>query len=345
MRPLTLTGNPSRSPRTPTRVPNKPAPASIAVRPTNSAHVAHASDPVTAGPSAPVDVPVLVMGIAPELLTADAVLLSVGDLGTVGSCAAVTGGIVRPGFTRRPGLWTRPAFWNTGPREASMSSVQSVERAFTVLRCLAGGPAGVSEVAERSHLPKSTVSRLLSTLNELGAVDQLGAGGDYRIGDLMVELAAAAQPGRSLVAIARPHLVQLREALGEATGLSVLDGHDVLYLDQVEADHPVQVRDWTGERLPAHLVSSGLVLLAGASAAVLDEFLSGTLPRATARTVTDPELIRRPRRRRSSPGQRLGVRGVRRGPQLGGRARARRGRPGGGGRPCSRSVVPLPRSW
>ena len=51
MRPLTLTGNPSRSPRTPTRVPNSPAPASIAARPTNSAHVAHASDPVSAGPS------------------------------------------------------------------------------------------------------------------------------------------------------------------------------------------------------------------------------------------------------------------------------------------------------
>ncbi|HWM20174.1 MAG TPA: helix-turn-helix domain-containing protein, partial [Ilumatobacteraceae bacterium] len=67
-----------------------------------------------------------------------------------------------------------------------MSSVQSVERAFAVLRCLTSGPAGVSEVAERSHLPKSTVSRLLSTLNELGAVDQLGAGGDYRIGDLLV---------------------------------------------------------------------------------------------------------------------------------------------------------------
>jgi DNA-binding IclR family transcriptional regulator len=174
-----------------------------------------------------------------------------------------------------------------------MSSVQSVERAFAVLRCLASGPAGVSEVAERSRLPKSTVSRLLSTLNDLGAVDQLGAGGDYRIGDLMVELASAAQPGRSLVAIARPHLVQLTESLGEATGLSVLDGHDVHYLDHVEADNPVQVRDWTGERLSAHLVSSGFVLLAGAPPKVLDELLAGTLLRATAKTMTDRELIRR----------------------------------------------------
>ena len=224
-----------------------------------------------------------------------------------------------------------------------MSSVQSVERAFAVLRCLASGPAGVSEVAERSHLPKSTVSRLLSTLHELGAVDQLGAGGDYRIGDLLVELAAAAQPGRSLVAIARPHLVQLREALGEATGLSVLDGHDVHYLDHVEADHPVQVRDWTGERLPAHLVSSGFVLARRGTVAVLDEFLAGPLPRATAKTMTDPELIRAARRRVAAAGERMGLRGVRRGPQLGGRARSRRGRPGGGGRPRPRPVVPLPR--
>ena len=173
-----------------------------------------------------------------------------------------------------------------------MSSVQSVERAFAVLRCLASGPAGVPEVAERSHLPKSTVSRLLSTLNELGAVDQLGAGGDYRIGDLLVDLASAAQPGRSLVAIARPHLTQLTEALGEATGLSVLDGHDVHYVDQVDSDRPVQVRDWTGERLAANLVSSGFVLLAGAPPAVLDAFLAGPLPRSTTRTMTDPDLLR-----------------------------------------------------
>jgi DNA-binding IclR family transcriptional regulator len=173
-----------------------------------------------------------------------------------------------------------------------MSSVQSVERAFAVLRCLASGPAGVSEVAERSHLPKSTVSRLLSTLHELGAVEQLGAGGDYRIGDLMVDLASAAQPGRSLVAIARPHLTQLTEALGEATGLSVLDGHDVHYVDQVDSDRPVQVRDWTGERLAANLVSSGFVLLAGAPPPVLDAFLAGPLPRSTTRTMTDPVLLR-----------------------------------------------------
>jgi DNA-binding transcriptional ArsR family regulator len=90
-----------------------------------------------------------------------------------------------------------------------MSSVQSVERAFTVLRCLAGGPAGVSQIADRVGLPKSTVSRLLSTLQMLGAVEQVSAGGAYRVGETIVALASAALPGRSLADIARPHVQDL----------------------------------------------------------------------------------------------------------------------------------------
>ena len=56
-----------------------------------------------------------------------------------------------------------------------MSTVQSIERAFAVLRSLTTGPAGVTDIAERVDLPKSTVSRLLSTLETLGAVEQLEA--------------------------------------------------------------------------------------------------------------------------------------------------------------------------
>ena len=75
-----------------------------------------------------------------------------------------------------------------------MSGVQSVERAFAILRCLAGGPAGVSEVAERVDLPKSTVSRLLSTMQVLGAVEQSGAGTEYRVGDAMIDIASGPFP-------------------------------------------------------------------------------------------------------------------------------------------------------
>ena len=131
-----------------------------------------------------------------------------------------------------------------------------------MLRCLSGGPAGVTDVADRVSLPKSTVSRMLSTLEDLGMVEQIEPGGSYRVGAGMMEIAAAVLPGRSLIAAVRPHLHVLVKATGEAAGLSIADGFDMLYLDQVDSDNQVQIRDWTGERLRAHTVSSGQVLLA-----------------------------------------------------------------------------------
>jgi DNA-binding IclR family transcriptional regulator len=172
-----------------------------------------------------------------------------------------------------------------------MSGVQSVERAFAVLRCLSGGPAGVTDVADRISLPKSTVSRLLSTLEELGMVEQIEVGGSYRIGAGMTEIAAAVLPGRSLIAAARPHLHDLVKATGEAAGLSIAEGFDVLYLDQVDSDNQVQVRDWTGERLPAHTVSSGQVLLAF-KAIDPRSYLAQPLERLASGTLTDATAIR-----------------------------------------------------
>ena len=172
-----------------------------------------------------------------------------------------------------------------------MSGVQSIERAFAILRCLAGGPGGVTELAERVDLPKSTTSRLLSTLEGLGVVDQIEAGGRYSIGQGMVEIAAAVLPGRHLVAAARPHLVELMQATGEAAGLSVADGVDVHYLDQVDSESQIQVHDWTGERLPCHATSSGLVLLAYSLPAVIAQYLARPLISFTSRTITDPARL------------------------------------------------------
>lgn len=172
-------------------------------------------------------------------------------------------------------------------------SVQSVERAFAILRALITGPSGVSEVAERTGLPKSTVSRLLATLVEIGAVDQSDTMGLYSLGDVLIDLSAAASPGRNLTSLVHPFLIGLVDEIGEAAGLGVLDGNRVYYLDQVDADHEVQVRDWTGESVDAHVVSSGLVLLANATDDARHEFLSKDLARWTENTVTDPVVLSR----------------------------------------------------
>jgi IclR family transcriptional regulator, acetate operon repressor len=171
-----------------------------------------------------------------------------------------------------------------------MTHVQSVERAIAILRCLASGDAGVSEIAQRVGLPKSTVSRLLATLHEAGAVTQNGGG--YRLGPLITELATSGQHD-GLIALARPYLAALVETFGEDAGVAVLDHGDTLYLDQCSADAAVQLRDWTGERAPPHTVSSGLVLLAHASPDECQRVLAGPLVRLTSRTMVAPAKLRR----------------------------------------------------
>jgi IclR family acetate operon transcriptional repressor len=177
--------------------------------------------------------------------------------------------------------------------ETSTSRVQSIERAFAVLEALGNGPLGVTQVADRVALPKSTVARLLASLVAEDAVEQVPGGTDYRIGSRLVTLAGGVRPSRSLIALARPHLVQLAGVVGEATGLSIPDGFQVHYVDQEDSPHPVAIRDWTGTRLPMHSVSSGLVILANLPAAEVERCLAGPLERFTPATVTDPAAIRR----------------------------------------------------
>jgi DNA-binding IclR family transcriptional regulator len=173
-----------------------------------------------------------------------------------------------------------------------VSRVQSIERAFAVLSALSGGPIGVTEVAERADLPKSTAARMLATLSHEGAVEQVPGGTNYRLGPRIATLAEGIVPVRSLVATARPILEELAASTGETAGLSVAEGFVVHYVDQVGTSHQVQVRDWTGSRVPMHAVSSGLVFLAQLPASTLDAYLERELEAFTPRTLTEPDDLR-----------------------------------------------------
>ena len=168
-----------------------------------------------------------------------------------------------------------------------MSRVQSIARAFDVLAALAEGPGGVTEVADRAGLPKSTAARLLGALAAEGAVEQIPGDTRYRLGPRLGTLATGVRPTRRLVSIAHPYLVELAKRTGEATGLSVPEGPTMHYVDQVESPNPVQVRDWTGTRIPMHAVSSGQVFLAHFPPPAMSRFLATPLERFTDHTITD----------------------------------------------------------
>jgi DNA-binding IclR family transcriptional regulator len=166
------------------------------------------------------------------------------------------------------------------------NGVQSIRRAFAVLGALADGPLGVTDVAVRSHIPKSTAARMLGALAAEGAVEQVPGETRYRLGPHLVALASGLGDARGLVATARPFLIDLASELGEAAGLSVRDGWTVHYVDQVDSPNPVQVRDWTGTRIPLHAVSSGQVFLAQLPAPMLARYLAEPLERFTPNTLT-----------------------------------------------------------
>jgi len=88
-------------------------------------------------------------------------------------------------------------------------SVQSVDRAFAVLRQVASAPGGISEVARAVDLPVSTVARLLGTLESLGAVIRIGDSAAYGIGAGIRALAGSIDAREALVASARPILAAL----------------------------------------------------------------------------------------------------------------------------------------
>src|SRR3989449_10814084 len=110
------------------------------------------------------------------------------------------------------------------------NAVRSVDRAAALLLALGDsqGVAGVTELARRLGLHKSTASRLLATLQKRGLVEQDDETGKYRLGLVVIRLAERAERTLDLRGIALPELERLARLTHETTGLGVLDGDSLL---------------------------------------------------------------------------------------------------------------------
>jgi len=171
--------------------------------------------------------------------------------------------------------------------------VQSIERAFSILRTLARGPAGVTDLADRTDLPKSTVSRLLAALESQGAVEQAGVGGEYSIGPGLATLGAAAGPTADLRSIARPFIEELALATGGSAGFTVLDGRDAFWVDNVDpGDEVVTLADLSGQSFPLHTIASGLAMLSKSGSAAIHEYVDQVLEASSGETAADPDDLR-----------------------------------------------------
>jgi IclR family acetate operon transcriptional repressor len=173
------------------------------------------------------------------------------------------------------------------------NAVRSVDRAAALLLALGESPgaAGVTELARRLGLHKSTASRLLATLERRGLVEQDDETGKYRLGLVVIRLAERAERTLDLRGLALPELERLARLTHETTSLGVLDGDQLMTVAQVDGPNLVAVGDWTGRATPLHCVAPGKVIMAALAEREVVRIVKRGLPRYTERTIVDLEPL------------------------------------------------------
>ena len=173
--------------------------------------------------------------------------------------------------------------------------MQAAERTARVLLTFTGDDEelGVTEIARRLGLGKSTVHRALEGLVASGIVVRDPASSLYRLGPRAIELGLRAIGAADIRMLALPFMFDLRDTTGETVTLSLRVGNERTFLAQMRSRHEVRMLVDIGTRLALHAGAPGTVILAHLTARELDAYL-GTAPlvAVTEATVTDDAALR-----------------------------------------------------
>jgi IclR family KDG regulon transcriptional repressor len=179
-------------------------------------------------------------------------------------------------------------------RPIMSESIRAVERALDVLSCFSHQTPELSmtQIAEQVGINKSTVHRLLATLEKNRFVERDLATGLYRPGIRLIQMAYLTLEHNDLRRLAAPLLRQLCDLQRENVNLSVLDDVDVVYVDVIESAQRVKLAASSGQRLPAFCTASGKAILAFMPEENVKRILERGMPKYTQRTlVTSKEIF------------------------------------------------------
>jgi DNA-binding IclR family transcriptional regulator len=150
---------------------------------------------------------------------------------------------------------------------------------------------GISALATRLGLAKSTVHRLATTLVEYDILEQNRETGKYRPGLALFELGTLVRRKMDTASESRAQMYELVQATGETVQLAVLDHLSVLYIRILESRQAVRMSSIAGSRAPAHCTSVGKVLLAYQPPEIVKQVIDNGLARFTDNTITSPEAL------------------------------------------------------
>lgn len=166
-------------------------------------------------------------------------------------------------------------------------SIRAVERALDVLLCFSetNPELTMTQISLQVKINKSTVHRLLGTLEKKRFVQRDPVTGNYRLGIRILQMTYLTREKYDLRRLAQPYLQQLSEKYRENINLAVLDETEVIYVEVIESPQRIKLAATPGQRLPAFSTASGKSILAFLPEADVQKLLKRGLPRYTARTI------------------------------------------------------------
>lgn len=167
--------------------------------------------------------------------------------------------------------------------------LKSLSRGVHVLHCFTPDAPhqSLTAIAQALDIPKGSAFRIVSTLEQLGFLEQDKTTKLYRLGIKVLALSQAHLAGLEYPGMALPHLEELAIDTQESASMAVLDGHEIVYVARASIRRVMRSNLFVGSRLPAYCTSMGKVLLAYLSTEELEQTLNATeFERFTHRTVT-----------------------------------------------------------
>jgi DNA-binding IclR family transcriptional regulator len=152
---------------------------------------------------------------------------------------------------------------------------------------------GISDLAKRLGLAKSTVHRLASALLGEGILEQNPRDGKYHLGLALFELGTMVRRKMDFTVEARPFLRALMEKTGETVHLAILDHDSILYVITHESKQALRMGSKVGTRVPAHSTAVGKALLAFQPDEEIERILARGLPQSTPNTIVEAKALRR----------------------------------------------------
>lgn len=173
-------------------------------------------------------------------------------------------------------------------------TTRSVDRALDILLCFSESEPILTQtqIVERVGVHKSTVHRLLATLEKKRFVQHLGDG-SWRLGLGLVELGFSVLKNNDIHHQALPYMQRLAAEYRENVDLGILDGDHILYLQVIESPQRVKISSAPGQRLPAFCTATGKAFLAYLPDKQVTAILKSDLRKYTECTTTSIPEIRK----------------------------------------------------